>query len=77
MDTDGKPGKTPEPLKAFRNPGFLQSKDARLIRMLSEYLEPASRLKWQRVRDTIVSSVRREPSRLKRVRQAWTPSGSH
>ena len=54
MDNDGKQRKAPEPLKAFKNPGFLQSKDARLIRMLSEYLEPASRLKWQRVRDTIV-----------------------
>jgi len=54
MDNNGKQSKAPEPLKAFKNPGFLQSKDARLIRMLSEYLEPASRLKWQRVRDAIV-----------------------
>ena len=42
------------PPKAFENSGFLQGKDARVIRMLSEYLEPASRLKWQRVKDTIV-----------------------
>ena len=40
--------------KAYQNFGFLHSKDARLIRILSEYLEPASRLKWQRVKDTIV-----------------------
>jgi uncharacterized protein (TIGR00730 family) len=40
--------------KAYLNPGFLHSKDARTIRILSEYLEPASRLEWQRVQDTIV-----------------------
>jgi uncharacterized protein (TIGR00730 family) len=42
------------PPKAYENPGFLQGKDARVIRILSEYLEPASRLKWQNVQDTIV-----------------------
>jgi hypothetical protein len=40
--------------KAYQNLRFLKSKDARLIRMLSEYLEPASRLRWQHVEDTIV-----------------------
>ncbi len=43
-----------EPPKAYQNPGFLHGKDARVIRMLAEYLEPASRLKWQHVKDTIV-----------------------
>jgi uncharacterized protein (TIGR00730 family) len=43
-----------QPLKAYQNPGFLHGKDARLVRILSEYLEPASRLKWQHVKDTIV-----------------------
>ncbi len=42
------------PLKAYQNPGFLHGKDARVLRILSEYLEPASRLKWQHVKDTIV-----------------------
>jgi len=42
------------PFKAYQNPGFLHGKDARLVRILSEYLEPASRLKWQHVKDTIV-----------------------
>lgn len=42
------------PLKSYRNPEFLRSGDARTIRILSEYLEPASRLKKQRVKDTIV-----------------------
>jgi uncharacterized protein (TIGR00730 family) len=30
------------------------SRDARVIRLISEYLAPASRLKWQHVKDTIV-----------------------
>ncbi|MDM7995533.1 MAG: LOG family protein [Acidobacteriota bacterium] len=42
------------PLKAYQNQEFLHSDDARLIRVLSEYLEPASRLRLHRVRDTIV-----------------------
>jgi uncharacterized protein (TIGR00730 family) len=42
------------PMKAYLNSGFLNSRDARTIRILSEYLEPESRLEWQRVKDTIV-----------------------
>jgi uncharacterized protein (TIGR00730 family) len=45
------PGK---PQKAYRNLRFLRGKDGRLVRILSEYLEPASRLRWQKVKDTIV-----------------------
>jgi len=41
-------------MKAYKNPEFLKSKDARLVRILSEYLEPAGRLQRQRVSDTIV-----------------------
>jgi uncharacterized protein (TIGR00730 family) len=39
---------------SFLNPEFLQSPAARPIRILSEYLEPAERLRRARVRDTIV-----------------------
>jgi uncharacterized protein (TIGR00730 family) len=42
------------PPKAYENLPFLKSYDARVLRMLSEYLEPMSRLRWQRVEDTIV-----------------------
>jgi len=42
------------PPKAYKNERFLGSKDARTLRILSEYLEPASRLTWQRVEDTVV-----------------------
>ena len=40
--------------KAYNNLEFLNSADARLIRILAEYLEPAMRFKNQKVRDTIV-----------------------
>ena len=42
------------PLQAYRNPGFLNSKDARELRILAEYLEPKSRFDYHRVDDTIV-----------------------
>jgi uncharacterized protein (TIGR00730 family) len=42
------------PVKAYRNQGFLNSKDARALRILSEYLEPKSRFERHRVEDTIV-----------------------
>jgi len=41
--------------KAYQNPGFLNSKDARPLRILSEYFEPKSRFDHFKVEDTIVS----------------------
>lgn len=43
-----------EPPVAYLNPDFLKSSEARILRIISEYLEPASRLRHHRVRDTIV-----------------------
>ena len=40
--------------KAYHNTGFLNSKDARELRMLAEYLEPKSRFDKYRVEDTVV-----------------------
>ncbi len=54
MDNANNPPRDLAPHKAYQNLRFLKSKDARLIRILSEYLEPAARLKWQHVEDTIV-----------------------
>ena len=48
--TERKRGST----KAYQNTGFLNSKDARALRILSEYLEPKSRFDHHRVDDTIV-----------------------
>ena len=42
------------PVKAYRSQEFLSSKDARALRILSEYLEPKSRFDHHRVEDTIV-----------------------
>ena len=43
-----------QPVKAYRNPAFLNCRDARALRILSEYLEPKSRFERHRVDDTIV-----------------------
>ena len=49
MATQGRP-----PVKAYRNRGFLNSREARALRILAEYLEPKSRLERYHVDDTIV-----------------------
>lgn len=40
--------------KAYRNEGFLNSRDGRPLRILAEYLEPKSRFDHEHVDDTIV-----------------------
>ena len=42
------------PVQAYRNESFLNSSDARALRILSEYLEPQSRFAHYNVDDTIV-----------------------
>ncbi|MCX6136865.1 MAG: TIGR00730 family Rossman fold protein [Ignavibacteriales bacterium] len=42
------------PPKAYKNAGFLRGKDARPVRILSEFLEPLSRFKYFDVKDTVV-----------------------
>ena len=42
------------PLRAYRNPEFLNGPEARPIRILSEYLEPRARLRRFNIIDTIV-----------------------
>ncbi|MEP0822097.1 MAG: TIGR00730 family Rossman fold protein [Ignavibacterium sp.] len=53
-------------LKAYRNPDFLNSPDARAIRMLSEFLEPLRRFRYHGIKDTIVffGSARTKPLRM-------------
>jgi uncharacterized protein (TIGR00730 family) len=43
-----------QPVKAYENSAFLSSPDARLLRIMSEYLEPHARFRDLSVRDTIV-----------------------
>jgi len=64
-------------VKAYKNIPFLNSPDARLIRMMSEYLEPLSRFRRYNVADTLVffgsarvrssAAVRKDIEKEKRV----------
>ena len=38
----------------YLNPEFMKSQEARMLRILAEYIEPATRLRRHRIRDTIV-----------------------
>ena len=56
--------RTRKSVKAYANPAFLNSKDARALRILAEYLEPRSRFERHGVEDTIVfMGSARTPSR--------------
>lgn len=46
--------KLAKPPKAYKDPEFLNSPDARIIRIMSEFLEPQSRFRHESIRDTIV-----------------------
>ncbi len=68
--------KTTRLVKAYRDEGFMDSSDARPLRVLAEYLEPERRFEHYRVNDTIVfMGSARIPSReqaqaeLERARQ--------
>jgi uncharacterized protein (TIGR00730 family) len=39
---------------AYENPGFLNSADGRLMRIVSEYLEPLARFRREQIQDTVV-----------------------
>jgi uncharacterized protein (TIGR00730 family) len=43
-----------KPLKAYENPEFLNSSDARIIRMLAEFIEPQTKFRKHKIIDTIV-----------------------
>lgn len=77
------PKVTPKVLRAYRNADFLNSPDARAIRIISEFLEPLRRFRNHGIRDTIVffGSARIVPGRqahseLRKVeRRMKTPRG--
>src|SRR5438128_8531679 len=52
-DDDGTPELLPAPL-AYLNPDFLNSPDGRILRILSEYAEPLSRFRREKIQDTVV-----------------------
>ena len=47
------PELAPAPL-AYLNPDFLNSPDGRILRILSEYAEPLSRFRREKIQDTVV-----------------------
>ena len=58
-------------LKAYENLAFLKSRDARMIRMMCEYIEPLQRFQRLQVRETIVffGSARAKP--MASIRPQW------
>ena len=73
-----------KPVKAYRNVEFLNSADARPLRILAEFLEPHSRFQRHHIRDTIVffGSSRARPEKevraeIKKLRTAKSPSKKH
>lgn len=76
-DPNTKPPPVPMPVKSFENTGFLHSASARTLRILSEYVEPRSRIEYHKVRDTIVffGSARFHDAETaaRRVAEARTP----
>ena len=41
-------------LLAYKNPGFIDSPDGRILRILAEYQEPLARFRRQKIQDTVV-----------------------
>ena len=75
---------------AYKNQAFIDSSDARPLRILSEYLEPLAHFRYERIRDTIVffGSARiredgamgryyREARELARLLTVWSDSLEH
>jgi uncharacterized protein (TIGR00730 family) len=73
--------------KAYKNLDFLSSPDARLVRILSEYLEPQARFRHEGVKDTIVffgssrivsrkEALKNRRNARKMVEKAREPNGS-
>jgi hypothetical protein len=50
----GKPDDSDWPREAYKNTKFLESREARQLRILSEYIEPETRFEEFQVRDTVV-----------------------
>jgi uncharacterized protein (TIGR00730 family) len=73
-----KPSSVRRPL-AYKNEEFLESPDARSLRILSEFLEPLSHFKKQKIRDTVVffgsARVREEGHLSKYYRDAQELAG--
>jgi uncharacterized protein (TIGR00730 family) len=54
MDKTQQPDPLEEAPLAYENPGFLNSPDGRILRIMAEYQEPLSRFRRERIQDTVV-----------------------
>jgi len=54
IPTNGAPPPLERAPLAYENPGFLNSADGRLIRIVSEFLEPLARFRREQIQDTVV-----------------------
>src|SRR6185437_3070575 len=54
MDNTNDDCRVGHPLLAYKNEKFLDSPDARSLRILSEYLSPLSHFRKEKVKDTVV-----------------------
>ncbi|MDY6826899.1 MAG: TIGR00730 family Rossman fold protein [Bacillota bacterium] len=74
----------PKPVKAYKNLEFLKSSEARIIRILSEFLEPMARFKKYKIYDTIVffgsaRTINRDAAekKLAEVQERVAETGDH
>src|SRR5579864_9134074 len=68
---EGKPELAPAPL-AYLNSDFLNSPDGRILRILSEYAEPLSRFRREKIQDTVVFFGSARFASLPEAQQALT-----
>ncbi|HVN94300.1 MAG TPA: TIGR00730 family Rossman fold protein [Terracidiphilus sp.] len=54
IPTNGEPPPLERAPLAYENPAFLNSPDGRLIRIVSEFLEPLARFRREQIQDTVV-----------------------
>ncbi len=54
IETNAMPAALEKAPLAYENPGFLNSADGRLIRIVAEYLEPLARFRREQIQDTVV-----------------------
>lgn len=74
------PRRLPTALLAYRNAGFMDSKPARVLRMMAEYFDPLVRLRKQGVHDTIVifgsARIDSREQALRKLRRATEARGT-
>src|SRR3954466_12059627 len=66
----------PAPPPAYENPDFLNSPDGRVLRIMSEYVEPLARFRREQIQDTVVFFGSARFRSLEDARKAVDEAGS-